>query len=104
MTYRQKSQNPFVSFLLAATVFGGLVYVGRDELRAEIRDIMDPPRVFGPTIRPQPQNLLGPRPDGNFRNCAQAFAAGRRNIPSSDPSYRARMDGDGDGLACEPYR
>lgn len=41
--------------------------------------------------------------DQCYRNCAAARAAGRNNIPSWDPSYRERMDGDGDGLACEPY-
>lgn len=41
--------------------------------------------------------------DQFFRNCDAARAAGRQNIPSWDPSYRERMDGDGDGLACEPY-
>jgi hypothetical protein len=42
--------------------------------------------------------------DQRFSSCADARAAGRQNIPSWDPSYRARMDRDGDGLACEPYR
>lgn len=42
--------------------------------------------------------------DQHFSGCDAARAAGRQNIPSWDPSYRARMDGDGDGLACEPYR
>ena len=89
--------------LVAVMVFGSLVFIGRDELRAEIRDIVDPPRVYGPTPRSQPQRIFAPRPDGNYRNCAQAFAAGRMSIPRHDPSYRARLDGDGDGLACEPY-
>ncbi|CAN5350510.1 hypothetical protein BH09PSE1_BH09PSE1_25140 [soil metagenome] len=42
--------------------------------------------------------------DEHFSGCNEARAAGRENIPSWDPSYRERMDGDGDGLACEPYR
>lgn len=41
--------------------------------------------------------------DQHFSGCKAARAAGRHNIPASDPSYRPRMDGDGDGLACEPY-
>ncbi|AZS23439.1 excalibur calcium-binding domain-containing protein [Caulobacter sp. FWC26] len=42
--------------------------------------------------------------DQHFSGCRAARAAGRENIPSWDPSYRSSMDGDGDGLACEPYR
>lgn len=41
--------------------------------------------------------------DQHFSGCDAARAAGRVNIPRSDPSYRAHMDGDGDGLACEPH-
>lgn len=42
--------------------------------------------------------------DHHFRGCDEARAIGMTNIPASDPSYRAFMDGDGDGLACEPHR
>ncbi|PLR21014.1 calcium-binding protein [Caulobacter zeae] len=42
--------------------------------------------------------------DQHFSGCNAARAAGRESIPSWDPSYRESMDGDGDGLACEPYR
>lgn len=42
--------------------------------------------------------------DQHFSGCNAARAAGREDIPSWDPSYRPEMDGDGDGLACEPYR
>ena len=40
--------------------------------------------------------------DPHFRNCTDAHAAGRYSIPVGDPAYRARMDGDRDGFACEP--
>lgn len=59
------------------------------------------------SIAAQPQRFLTVvelQPDQHFAGCNQARAAGRENIPRSDPSYRAFMDGDGDGLACEPYR
>lgn len=42
--------------------------------------------------------------DQHFSGCNAARAAGRQDIPSWDPSYRRWMDGDGDGLACEPRR
>ena len=39
-----------------------------------------------------------------YRNCAQAWAAGAAPIYKGQPGYRPEMDGDGDGVACEPYR
>jgi hypothetical protein len=45
----------------------------------------------------------GVRADQHFRNCSQARAAGRGNIPASDPSYRPWMDRDDDGVACEDF-
>jgi hypothetical protein len=39
-----------------------------------------------------------------YRNCAAARAAGAAPIYSGEPGYRAPLDRDGDGIACEPYR
>jgi endonuclease YncB( thermonuclease family) len=38
-----------------------------------------------------------------YRNCAEARAAGAAPIYRGQPGYRQEMDGDGDGIACEPY-
>lgn len=40
----------------------------------------------------------------SFRNCAAARAAGAAPLYRGKPGYGAHMDGDGDGIACEPYR
>jgi endonuclease YncB( thermonuclease family) len=40
----------------------------------------------------------------SYRNCAQARAAGAAPLYRGQPGYGAHMDGDGDGIACEPYR
>lgn len=40
---------------------------------------------------------------GAFRNCAAARAAGAAPLYRGQPGYGAHMDGDGDGVACEPY-
>lgn len=39
-----------------------------------------------------------------FRNCNEARAAGAAPLRRGQPGYRPEMDGDGDGIACEPYR
>lgn len=41
--------------------------------------------------------------DQHYAGCSQARANNHQDIASWEPSYRDHMDGDGDGLACEPY-
>ena len=36
------------------------------------------------------------------RNCTEARAMGLHDIPVSSPYYAPWLDGDGDGLGCEP--
>ncbi|MDQ0465870.1 hypothetical protein QO010_003662 [Caulobacter ginsengisoli] len=38
-----------------------------------------------------------------FPDCRVAHEAGFYDIPRSSPAYSPDQDGDGDGLACEPY-
>jgi hypothetical protein len=40
--------------------------------------------------------------DPPYRNCSEAHADGRYNIPQDDPAYSPKLDRDHDGLACEP--
>ena len=39
-----------------------------------------------------------------YAGCNAVRAAGRAPLYRGDPGYRAEMDGDGDGVACEPIR
>ena len=39
-----------------------------------------------------------------YPNCAAARAAGAAPIRWGDPGYRDGLDGDNDGIACEPIR
>lgn len=39
-----------------------------------------------------------------YPNCAAARAAGVAPLYLGQPGYRAPLDADGDGVACEPYR
>jgi hypothetical protein len=38
-----------------------------------------------------------------YRSCKWVRAAGKAPLYRGDPGYREGMDGDGDGVACEPY-
>jgi hypothetical protein len=39
--------------------------------------------------------------DPPYRNCSQARADGRHDIPRGDPAYAPHLDRDNDGIACE---
>ncbi|RZA28097.1 MAG: excalibur calcium-binding domain-containing protein, partial [Proteobacteria bacterium] len=46
-----------------------------------------------------------PRSSGYmYRNCDQAWAAGAAPMRRGHAAYNPNLDGDNDGLACEPYR
>ncbi len=45
-----------------------------------------------------------PMPGAHYSGCDDARAAGVAPLYVGEPGYRSQMDGDGDGIACEPYR
>ena len=45
-----------------------------------------------------------PQPGAYYSGCDEARAAGVAPLYFGEPGYRPQMDGDGDGIACEPYR
>lgn len=49
---------------------------------------------------------VGPDRSGEayYSGCNAARAAGVAPIYRGQPGYRPEMDGDSDGIACEPYR
>lgn len=64
-------------------------------------EIAAPPPVetAAPTPAPAPDSAAGP--DVHYANCAAARAAGVAPILRGEPGYRAKLDGDSDGIACE---
>lgn len=67
------------------------------------------PQTVAPAPQPQPQPQPQPEPvpaapDASsvyYQNCAAARAAGAAPLYAGEPGYRPKMDGDGDGVACE---
>ena len=45
-----------------------------------------------------------PQPGDYWPGCDAARAAGVAPLYLGEPGYRPQMDGDNDGIACEPYR
>jgi hypothetical protein len=68
----------------------------------------------GPSGRPEPLNNPGPsgsKPtpeevehSAYYPNCRAAWDDGHAPIFRGQPGYRPELDGDSDGIACEPYR
>jgi endonuclease YncB( thermonuclease family) len=52
---------------------------------------------------PSPPPRAGPSTT-YYSNCKEAWASGAAPLHRGQPGYRPEMDGDGDGIACEPYR
>jgi hypothetical protein len=40
----------------------------------------------------------------SYSGCNEVRALDKAPIYAGEPGYRATMDGDGDGIACEPFR
>lgn len=65
------------------------------ELQADLRTAIRPTRR-----QAVPRASTGPM----FWNCAQARAAGAAPMYRGQAGYNPNLDGDNDGIACEPYR
>ena len=49
----------------------------------------------------QQQTFVTQPQQGSYRNCSEARAAGAAPLYRGQPGYSARLDRDGDGIACE---
>lgn len=83
--------------LLGATVGVGTIAIDMDG-RASIASAVKPIAVKAGLARAR-----APQPGDNWGGCDDARAAGTAPIYSGEPDYSGNMDGDGDGIACEPY-
>lgn len=52
----------------------------------------------------KPEQIAAIEASAYYPNCDAARAAGVAPIYRGQPGYREGMDGDSDGIACEPYR
>lgn len=80
-------------------VVGAASLAGSPEGRAGVRAAADRAAVAADLARRR-----APQPGDHWSGCDEARAAGTAPIHAGEPGYRPGMDGDGDGIACEPYR
>jgi hypothetical protein len=56
--------------------------------------------------RADDEPVAAPAPDRSvhYSGCNEVRAAGKAPLHAGEPGYSETMDGDGDGIACEPHR
>lgn len=99
----------YVDLAARAKQFGLAIWGSQFQTPADFRQAN--PSLFAapPADRPMTSRASRSRPAAaqsgwSYRNCREARAAGAAPLRRGHPGYGAHMDGDGDGVACEPYR
>jgi hypothetical protein len=91
---RRRRETPFAAQVIAAAgIFGVAVYSAAPQLQQSVTGSSAMIDRIAETER-----------SVYYPNCRAARAAGGAPIHSGSPGYRAELDGDSDGIACEPVR
>jgi len=90
------------SILLLAGIIGVAGGIGSVAATPEGRKIVSQ-KASGLAIATGLKRAREPQPGDYWRGCNEARAAGSAPIYRGEPGYRPEMDGDNDGIACEPY-
>ena len=61
-------------------------------------------RARAPVAAPAPKLVAEADPNVHYSGCNEVRALGRAPLYADQPGYREDMDGDLDGIACEPHR
>lgn len=80
---------------LGAAVLGTALGAGSVAMEPENR------AAIGAALAKAGQQVMEAR---YYPDCRYAEAAGVAPLHRGEPGYRAKLDADGDGIACEPYR
>jgi hypothetical protein len=93
---QRRGDAAFARKVLGAALVGGAL-VGALSVPAVRQQVAAAPVEMGIT------RARAPQPGDRWAGCNDARAAGTAPIYAGEPGYREGMDGDGDGVACEPY-
>lgn len=84
--------------MTAALATGFVVFIGAPTLQT----MMTGSTEMSDRIEAQEQQKRVVEQSRYFRGCNEARAAGVAPIYRGSPGYRSELDGDHDGIACEP--
>ena len=100
---RPERKGRFVASIFGSAAFFGLALgaasAGAIPGWAAIEGAIKPLAVWAGVMRAR-----APQAGDSWPGCNEARAVGTAPIYAGEPGYREEMDGDGDGIACEPYR
>jgi hypothetical protein len=92
-----------IHYLAIAAVGGAGIGIGSVALtpdgRSQISSTIKPLAIAWGMVRARE-----PQIGDHWRGCNDARAAGTAPIYAGEPGYREGLDGDFDGIACEPHR
>ncbi len=98
-----QSSSSVTRILGGAVLLGGIVGIGSVAVtpqgRSSITNAAD-----GVAVAAGVKRRRAPAPGDHWTGCNDARQAGTAPIYRDEPGYRPDMDGDGDGIACEPIR
>ncbi|WP_235983041.1 excalibur calcium-binding domain-containing protein [Sphingomonas albertensis] len=80
----------------------GIVAPARPVVDAEPYNVVRP--AYRSSTPARPSASAGSESSVFYSGCREVRAAGAAPLHRGQPGYRAGMDGDGDGIACENYR
>jgi hypothetical protein len=93
---RKSESFAYPLFVGCCALLAGFAVFNSDKLPAVVQSAViathDPARKHSPAA------------EVYYPNCDAARAAGVAPIYAGEPGYRKALDGDRDGIACEPYR
>lgn len=92
-----------VAVFAAAAAIGGVVGIGTAPGGAPVRQAVTA-GVTRASNATGIQRARQPQSGDKWGGCNDARAAGTAPIYAGEPGFREDMDGDGDGIACEPIR
>ncbi|QDZ06429.1 excalibur calcium-binding domain-containing protein [Sphingomonas panacisoli] len=95
--YRREARRKTIVTLTRAAVFGMA-------LAAASIVFERPARLAWRGLTESPTATAARENSVYYAGCDEARRAGAAPIYKGEPGYRPEMDGDNDGIACEPYR
>jgi len=99
---RTEKQNGIVTVLIGGTLLGAIVGVGSLATTPEGRSAVAA-RTTALAVKTGFKRAREPQAGDWWGGCNDARRAGTEPIYRGEPGYRPEMDGDDDGIACEPY-
>lgn len=90
-----------VNLIAGAAIIGSVVGIGSVAATPEGRESIS--TMMSDVAKAADLRSRPPQAGDHWSGCNAARAAGTHPIYVGEPGYRSGMDGDGDGIACEPY-